>query len=359
MDAPRALVAYAYRKGAAFEREKSMKAAVFKGLHQPLVVESLPDPKPGPLDVVVKVGSCGICGSDLHITEDPIFGVPAGVVLGHEYSGDVVEVGRDVTRIKVGDRLAAFPLQSCGKCGPCLSGQGAWCESGMTVGGGGYGQFSMVAEHQCVRMPAGVSLMDGALVEPLAVGLHAVNVSGLKSGARVLVIGAGPIGLAVVFWARRMGAGRIACTASSTRRAELAMEMGASVFVPPSDTQLEDVKRALGGPPEIVFECVGMPGLIQRCVEHVTPRGTVVIAGLCTKPDTINPFWVVNKEVRLQPSAFYDVRDFETTLDVLDSGVLVPHAMITEEVSLAALPDAFEALKQRTHQCKVMVNAWG
>ncbi len=84
----------------------------------------------------------------------------------------------------------------------------------------------------------------------------------------------------------------------------------------------------------------------------------MVIAGLCTQPDTINPFFVVNKEVRLQPSAFYEVRDFETTLDVLESGVLVPHAMITEEVSLAALPDAFEALKQRTNQCKVMVNAW-
>jgi (R,R)-butanediol dehydrogenase/meso-butanediol dehydrogenase/diacetyl reductase len=335
-----------------------MKAAVFKALHQPLVVETLPDPTPGPKDVVVKVGRCGICGSDLHITEDPIFGVPPGVVLGHEYSGEVVEVGREVTRVKKGDIIAAFPLISCGECGPCRTGQGAWCEKGMTVGGGGYGQFSQIAEHQCVRMPSGVSLSDGALVEPLAVGLHAVNVSGMFSGARVLVIGAGPIGLAVVFWARRMGAGRIACTASSTRRAELAMQMGASVFVEPSDEPVAAVTRALGGPPEIVFECVGMPGLIQRCVDHVAPRGTVVIAGLCTAPDTISPFWVVNKEVRLQPSAFYDVRDFQTTLDVLDAGIITPHAMITEEVTLSDMPGAFEALKHRTHQCKVMVKAW-
>jgi (R,R)-butanediol dehydrogenase/meso-butanediol dehydrogenase/diacetyl reductase len=335
-----------------------MKAAVFKALHQPLVVETLPDPTPGPKDVVVKVGRCGICGSDLHITEDPIFGVPPGIVLGHEYSGEVVEVGREVTKVKKGDIIAAFPLNSCGECGPCKSGQSAWCEKGMTVGGGGYGQFSQIAEHQCVRMPSGVSLADGALVEPLAVGLHAVNVSGIFSGARVLVIGAGPIGLAVVFWARRLGAGKIACTASSTRRAELAMEMGASVFVEPSDTPVEDATRALGGPPEIVFECVGMPGLIQRCVDHVAPRGTVVIAGLCTTPDTISPFWVVNKEVRLQPSAFYDVRDFQTTLDVLDAGVITPHAMITEEVTLSDMPGAFEALKKRTHQCKVLVKAW-
>ena len=336
-----------------------MKAAVFKALRQPLVVEEVPDPTPGPKDVVVKVGRCGICGSDLHISEDPIFGVPPGVVLGHEYAGEVVEVGREVKTIKVGDRLAAFPLISCGECGPCKMGQGAWCERGMVVGGGGYGQYSQIAEHQAVRMPAGVSLDDGALVEPLAVGLHAVNVSGLKSGQRVLVIGAGPIGLAVVFWARRLGAGKIACTASSTRRAELAKEMGASVFVAPSETPIEDVNRALGGPPEIVFECVGMPGLIQRSVDHVQPRGTVVIAGLCTTPDTINPFFVVNKEVRLQPSAFYDVRDFETTLDAFDAGVLTPHAMLTDEVTLGGLPEAFEALKHRTHQCKVLVNPWG
>ena len=335
-----------------------MKAAVFKALHQPLEIETLPDPTPGALDVIVKVGRCGICGSDLHITEDPVFGVPPGAVLGHEYAGEVVEVGKDVTRVKIGDRLAVFPLETCGICGPCKSGQPAWCEKQMMVGGGGYGQFSKVAEHQCVRMPAGVSLDDGALVEPMAVGLHAVNVSGLRSGARVLVVGAGPIGLAVVFWARRMGAGKIACTASSTRRADLARELGASVFVPPSETIVEDVNRALGGAPEIVFECVGKAGLIQRCIDHAHTRGTVVVAGLCTQPDTINPFWLVNKEVRVQPSAFYDLRDFETTLDLFDAGVTVPHEMITDEVSLDAMPEAFEALKQRTHQCKVMVKTW-
>jgi (R,R)-butanediol dehydrogenase / meso-butanediol dehydrogenase / diacetyl reductase len=190
------------------------------------------------------------------------------------------------------------------------------------------------------------------------VGLHAVNVSGMFSGARVLVVGAGPIGLAVVFWARRMGAGKIACTASSTRRAELAMEMGASMFVPPSATPVEDVKRALGGAPEIVFECVGKTGLIQQCIDHAHTRGTVVVAGLCTTPDQINPFWMVNKEVRVQPSAFYDLRDFETTLDLFDAGVVVPHQMITDHVGLTAMPAAFEALKQRTHQCKVMVDTW-
>lgn len=336
-----------------------MKAAVFQGVNKPLVVETIPDPTPGPKDVIVKVGRCGICGSDLHISEDPIFGVPAGVVLGHEYAGEVVEVGREVSRVKKGDHVAVFPLESCGECGPCRSGDGAWCERGMVVGGGGYGELSKAAEHQIVRMPSGVSMDDGALVEPMAVGLHALNVAGMRSGARVLVVGAGPIGLAVVFWARRMGAGRIAVTASSNRRANLAVEMGATTFIDPADSSPEAVNRALGGPPEIVFEAVGKAGLIQRCVDYCDRRGTVVVVGLCTTPDTINPFFVINKEVRIQPSAFYDVRDFETTLDVFDAGVLTPNHMITDHVDLNGLPEAFEALKQRTHQCKVMVKPWG
>jgi (R,R)-butanediol dehydrogenase/meso-butanediol dehydrogenase/diacetyl reductase len=336
-----------------------MKAAVFQGVHKPLVVEAVPDPKPGAGEVVVKVGRCGICGSDLHISEDPIFGVPAGVVLGHEYSGEIVAVGKDVTGLKVGDRLAAFPLQSCGRCGPCLTGNPTWCEKGMVVGGGGYGEYSLIAQHQAVRMPDGVSLADGALVEPMAVSLHALNLTRMKAGARVLVVGAGPIGLACVYWAKRLGAGKVACTASSTTRAALAMEMGADVFVAPSDTPVEDVNRALGGPPEYVFECVGKPGLIQRCVDHVAPRGMVVVVGLCTQPDTFMPFAAIMKECTIQPSAFYELRDFQTTLDVFNAGVVTPHVMITDEIVLGALPEAFEALKQRTHQCKVMVNPGG
>jgi (R,R)-butanediol dehydrogenase/meso-butanediol dehydrogenase/diacetyl reductase len=337
-----------------------MKAAILKELGKPLVIETVPDPTPGPNDVILKVGRCGICGSDLHISEDPVFGAPMGIVLGHEYSGEVVEVGSEVKTIKKGDRIAALPLESCGECGPCLSGAPSLCEVRFNVGGGGYGQFSKLEEHQCVRMPSGVSLEDGALVEPMAVGLHAVNVSGMRSGARVLVIGAGPIGLTTIFWARHMGAGKIAATASSRTREALAMEMGASSFIEPQ-ASLEDSIRltneALGGPPEIVFECVGKVGLVQRSIEHVGMGGKVVIVGLCTAEDHYRPFAVVQKQCSIIPSAFYEVRDFETSLDVLERGV-TPEAMVTDSVNLTKLPEAFEALKHRTHQCKVLVEPW-
>lgn len=237
-----------------------MKAAVFHGVKKPLTVEDIPEPEPaGPHDVVVRVARCGICGSDLHISEDPIFGVPAGVVLGHEYSGEVVATGPEVKAVKTGDLVSVNPLSSCGECAACLAGDFALCGS-MIVGGGGYGQYSLVREHQCVRLPERVSVEDGALVEPMAVGLRAVNLARMHSGARVMILGAGPIGLAVIFWAHRMGAGKIAVTASSSRREGLAMEMGASTFVTPGENPVEDVNKVLGGPPEIVFECVGKVG---------------------------------------------------------------------------------------------------
>jgi (R,R)-butanediol dehydrogenase/meso-butanediol dehydrogenase/diacetyl reductase len=203
-----------------------VKAAIFKALGQPLSVENVPDPTPGPGEVVVKVSRCGICGTDLHITEDPIFRAPAGTILGHEYAGEVVATGASVERVKVGDRVAVLPVRGCWQCASCLAGEAAWC-TGRKIEGGGYGQYSLAAQQQCLRLPSTVSLEDGALVEPLAVGLHGVVLAGMQPGDRVLVIGAGPIGLAATFWARRLGAGRIAVTASSARRAPLARQIGA------------------------------------------------------------------------------------------------------------------------------------
>ena len=335
-----------------------MKAAVFQKLLAPLQIETLPDPAPGPNEVVVEVCRCGICGSDLHITEDPIFGVPAGTVLGHEYAGRIAAVGRDVDRVKTGEHVAVFPVHGCGHCATCLAGLPAWCRQ-MRVDGGGYGQYALAEQHQIVKLPNTLSLADGALVEPMAVGLHGVRLARAEPGARVLVVGAGPIGLATAFWARRHGAGRVAVTASSTRRAELALTMGAHVFIDPADTSAAVIEAALGGPPDIVYECVGKPGLIQRCIEYCRPRGTIVVLGLCTPPDTFMPFHFVSKEQTLQASAFYEVRDFEMAADVLDREGDAPRAMVTDRIGLEALPDAFEALRHRSSQCKVLVNPFG
>lgn len=332
-----------------------MRAAVFHKLGEPLTVETVADPAPGSGEVVVEVCRCGICGSDLHLTEEAIFGVPEGAVLGHEYAGRIAAIGRDVEQVKVGDHVAVMPLHSCGRCAACLAGEYAWC-SIMRVDGGGYGQYSLARAHQCVALPRTVALEDGALVEPMAVGLHGVRLAQSPPGARVLVLGAGPIGLAAIYWARRLGAGRIAATAGSTRRASLAHVMGADVFLDPADASPEAAARALGGPPDVVYECVGVPGLIARGIDYVRPRGVVVVVGLCTRPDSFMPFTLVTKEVRLQATAFYDRRDFEVCADALDRDAETQRAMVTDIVRLEDMPPVFEALRHRTTQCKVLVD---
>ncbi len=326
-----------------------------QGLHRPLAVETLPDPAPTPGELVVRVGRCGICGSDLHMTEDPAFGKAAGDVLGHEFAGEVVAAGQGVEGVAVGDMVSVVPIRGCGRCDQCLAGETAWCRTGMMLQGGGYAEYAVTTPGQCVVLPAGASLADGALVEPLAVALHGVRLSGLVPGDAVLVLGAGPIGLAVAFWARRMGASRVVVQDIADHQADRARAMGATGFVVDRADPVGAAVRALGGPADIVFECVGLPGLIAQGVDQVRVKGTVVILGLCTQADSFVPFTALSKEVRLQTSAFFTRKDYEAALDVLNAGVAEPRAMITDTVALADVPTVFEGLKQRTHQCKVMI----
>lgn len=331
-----------------------MRAVTFQGLHQKLANETLPDPTPGAGDVVVKVGRCGICGSDLHMTEDPAYGCKHGDVLGHEFAGEVVGMGKDVTGLKTGDLVSVIPLKSCGNCEHCRKGQVQWC-TGFGLQGGGYAEYAVTKPNQCVKLGADVSLADGAIIEPMAVALHGVNLSGMKTGDRVLVLGAGPIGLAVAFWARRLGAARVAVQDISTFQETRALDMGADHFVVDPADPVGSAERALGGKADIVFECVGLPGLIAQAVDQVKPQGTILLLGLCTKPDTFNSFAMLSKEVKLVTSAFFTVPEYEMSLAALDRGAMEPRLLVTETISLDATPEVFESLKQRSGQCKVLI----
>ena len=331
-----------------------MKAAVFHGIGQKLCIEVVPDPAPGPGEVVVKVGRCGICGSDLHMTEDPMFGVPAGAVLGHEFAGEIAAIGKGVTGLKIGDRVSVPPVKGCGHCASCLKGEPAWCLE-MALIGGGYGQYALALERQIVRLPSSASLADGALVEPLAVALHGVMRSSLQTGDKVVILGAGPIGLATAFWARRMGAKQIVVTDLNRFQEERAMTMGATAFVSGEEDHVAQADRILGGKADIVFECVGVPGMIAQAVEHIRIHGEVLVQGLCTRPDSFIPFKALSKECRIQFAAFFKTQEYEASLDALSSGAAEPRALITETIGLDQLPDTFEALRKRTHQCKVLV----
>ncbi len=331
-----------------------MRAVVHQGLHKKLSVETIADPAPGPSEVVLSVGRCGICGSDLHMTEDPAFGVDKGAVLGHEFAGEVIDLGKGVERLKKGDLVSVVPIASCGKCPTCLAGEPAWCEK-MYLQGGGYGEFAVTNENQCVALPKSASMADGAIIEPLAVALHGVMMAEQKPGDKVLILGAGPIGLGVAFWARRFGARDIVVQDINRYQEERARRMGATEFIVDLEDPVGAAERALGGKADIVYECVGVPGLIPQAVEQVRVKGTVLILGLCTRPETFVPFVALSKEVRLQTSAFFKRQEYEAALDALDAGAAEPRALITDTIGLDAVPDVFESLKKRTHQCKVLI----
>ncbi len=331
-----------------------MKAVTFQGLHTPLAFEEIADPTPGEGELVVKVGRCGICGSDLHMTEDAAYGCKHGDVLGHEFAGEVVALGKGTTGKKVGDLVSVIPLKSCGSCEHCRKGAVQWC-TGFGLQGGGYAEYAVTRPNQCMTLPADLTLADGAIIEPLAVALHGINLSGLKTGDKVLVLGAGPIGLAVAFWAKRYGAGRVAVQDISDWQQARALDMGADAFVVDPENPVESAVQGLGGEADIVFECVGILGLIDQAVHQVRPDGTIVLLGLCTKPDTIHTFPMLSRQVKLVTSAFFTVQEYEASLAALEQGAIEPRLLVTDTISLTETPDVFESLKKRTKQCKVMI----
>ncbi len=331
-----------------------MKAVTFQALHTPLAFEDIPDPTPGEGELVVKVGRCGICGSDLHMTEDAAYGCKHGDVLGHEFAGEVVALGKNTIGPKVGDLVSVIPLKSCGRCEACRRGAVQWC-SNFGLQGGGYAEYAVTRPNQCVSLPSDLTLADGAIIEPLAVALHGINLSGMQNGDKVLVLGAGPIGLAVAFWAKRYGAGRVAVQDISDWQEKRALDMGADVFVVDPQDPIESAERGLGGKADIVFECVGIPGLIDQAVKQVRPQGTILLLGLCNKPDTLHTFPMLSKEVKLVTSAFFTVPEYEEALAALDAGAIEPRLLVTDTISLSETPDVFESLKKRTEQCKVLI----
>ncbi len=336
-----------------------MRAAVFKAPGKPLVIESLADPTPGVGELVLRVGRCGICGTDLHMTDGHAATYPSNSVLGHEYAGEVVALGRGVVNYKLGDLVAGLAVGGCGMCAHCLAGDPMWCDQGLIPAMGGFGQFTVVKAVSAIKLPSTVSFADGALIEPLAVGLHGVNLAGISPGARVLVLGAGAIGLGAAFWARRAGAHHVTVASRSARGEAHALAMGASHFEEFGEAFAANIEESLGGgPPDVVFECVGVPGMLTKAIEIVRARGTVVMLGNCMKLDPWVPSLVVFKQLRLQGSMVYSRREFEIVAEVLDAGHVEARTMITDTVPLAELPGAFEALRSPTYQCKTLVDPW-
>uniref|UniRef100_UPI0035B35597 alcohol dehydrogenase catalytic domain-containing protein n=1 Tax=Zoogloea sp. TaxID=49181 RepID=UPI0035B35597 len=265
-----------------------MRAAIYPGGGGPVTIETLPDPEPGPGEVLLRVQRCGICGTDISMTKGQSWDYAPGQ-FGHEYAGEVVALGKGTQRLSMGSTVAVIPALGCGHCPACNHGDNPIICTSPHPALGGFSEFVAVPESVCTLLPQTLSLSDGALIEPLAVGLYGMRRSKLMPGETVLVLGGGTVALYAIYWARRMGAGRVIAASRSPRRRDLCLQMGADGFVTFGENEMGEAAEALGGLPDVVIEAVGVEGMLDKAVMHARPYGRVISLGFCTHPDPVLP----------------------------------------------------------------------
>ncbi|MFT5100561.1 MAG: (R,R)-butanediol dehydrogenase/meso-butanediol dehydrogenase/diacetyl reductase [Planctomycetaceae bacterium] len=320
-----------------------MKAAVFSKPGEPLTIQEVARPEISDDEMLVKVARCGICGTDIHASRKGPFMAPPNTIFGHEFSGEIVEVGKNITAFTVGDRVTSLPF-----IGDKTIGLGQIT--------GAYSEFVKVGEALVVGLPDGIDDQQGALVEPLAVGLHSVKMAGSIAEKDVLIIGAGPIGLTCAIWCRFFGAKNVVISEMSPARLDMAKEFGFTDFVNPKEDVSAQFMAIAGAAPEVQFECVGAVGLIQECITRAPKRGLIMGIGVCDNPDTIVPLMAFGKELRIQWAVGYDKEDFEFSIEMMQAGRIDATPMVTNVVSLAEVPAIFEELRNPTNQCKVIID---
>jgi len=348
---------------------------------QKLVVADVPVPALGPGDVLVHTLACGICGSDLHALKHAekfvetsrragnpfVMDLGRDVIMGHEFCAEIVEHGPDTTRaLKVGARVCSRPTLMR-PTGPQSIGYS-------NDNPGGYGEYMRLSEALLLEIPNGLSTEHAALTEPMAVGVHAVAKARLEPDDAPLVIGCGPVGLAVIAALRLRGVHPIVAADFSKRRRELAAAVGADLVVDPAATTpwqswreaavYRDPTRApalppwIPGPavrPAVVFECVGVPGVLDQ-VMAAAPRGTrIVVVGVCMEADTIHPMLGISKELNLQFVLGYTPDEFAATLRHIAEGAIPTAPLITGTVGIDGVAGAFVALGSPERHAKILV----
>ncbi len=307
---------------------------------------------PGPGEVLLRVASCGICGSDLHA-----FRADAGfewvlppITLGHEFSGTVEIVGPDVTRVSVGDRAVVVAIQGCGKCDACRSGSTQLCPNRVAVGlsrDGGMAEYAVMPEEHLVPVPDGLDLTVAALGEPLSVAVHAVNVrADVKSGQTVVVSGPGPIGVLCGMLARLRGAEVLLAGVGQDSKSRLPAAEGAGLRTANlSEKPLEEHLRENfeESAPDVWIESSGSVRALGSALESVRPGGTVAVVGLYAENMVFAPTLAVRRELSLLFSYSCNYADYQTALELLGSGAIDPGPLLSR-YPLVDAPEAFEAV---------------
>jgi (R,R)-butanediol dehydrogenase / meso-butanediol dehydrogenase / diacetyl reductase len=321
---------------------------------QDLVVDGMARPTPGPEDVVVAVRSCGICGSDLHWWHGEMM-LPRECP-GHEIAGEVVEVGGAVTTLRAGDRVALEGVASCGTCRWCQAGTYNYCRGigylGMTIPGG-FADFVRLPARHCFPVPAGIDFPTAALSEPLGVAVHGVRIGQLSLGQRVLVLGAGTIGLAAVVAARAGGAGEVLVTARRPQQRAAALALGADRVL--DDADVEGLREAVHeSPVDLVVETVGgAADTLTTAAEACQPGGIISVLGVFTQSVAFPALYVIGKELRVQGSIVYNRvgsrADFEIVQDILArDGRRIGETLVTHRFRLDDIATAFRTAADKT-----------
>lgn len=336
-------------------------------------VEQIEEPKVTSGRVKIKVAWAGICGSDLHeylagpifvpVTEPhPVSGEKAPVVMGHEFSGIVEEVGEGVNKVKVGDRVVVEPILACGKCPACLKGKYNLCDTlgfhGLAGGGGGFAEYTVVDERWVHKMPEGLSLEQGALVEPAAVALHSVRLSKLKAGDTAVVFGVGPIGLLVIEALKVAGASEIIAVELSNERGEKALELGASHWINPAEEDtVARIQELTNGGADVAYEVTGVPAVLEQAINSTNFEGETVIVSIWEKEAAIQPNNIVLKERNVKGIIAY--RDiFPAVMHLMTKGYFRAEDLVTKRITIdEVVTEGFETLVNEKNQIKILVEA--
>lgn len=316
-----------------------------------LKMEEVPNPVPKKDEVLIKVHFCGICGSDIHSYYGKHPFVHPPIVLGHEFSGEIAEWGRGVTGLKVGQRVTVEPLLVCGKCYNCLNGRYNICYNLKVIGchaPGAFADYVLVPKNRVIPLPKNVSTESAALTEPLAVGVHMIKIAKISSSDRVLILGAGPIGIMVLQVAKVRGCENIMITDVIEERLKLAKKLGAKITVNVSreDANLVIKKRWGKDGADVILECVGSPATIRKAIELARKGTKIVVGGVFTQEVKLPIGLVQDRELELVGSLVYKRDDFEEGLNLIAKGLVDVESLITHHFGLKELPQAFKFIEE-------------
>lgn len=325
-----------------------MKAVAIKGKREFEIVD-MDEPIKGEGKVLIEVTKSGICGSDIHYWEA---GEPKGLVMGHEYAGVVHDVG-DRTDLKVGDRVTALPISPCGMCDACISGNPQYCPETWTYATGlslenpgGLTSKIAVRSDMVMKVPDEISDDEVAMVEPTAVGLHAIHLADIKIGDRVLIIGGGIIGLISAMFAKMEGASYVALSETNEARGKKSLELGVcnKWFDAKNGQSIQEMIDETSGGFDVVIECCGNASAVTSSLTVVKPGGMVILVGVSLGAITVPMVTAVMKELTVKGAIAYTKDEFKTCIDLMASKQINVMKFVGEIVGLEEVQASYEKL---------------